>query len=112
MARNRFEQIQRFLKFCDPHTEPEDLARGKDFWKKLNPLMDDFLDACKKYYILGSNVSVDEQVLKYKGRTKHTMIMRRKKAGKGFKVYTLCQDMYLIDALFTSRVSLPYIYLY
>ena len=88
MARDRYEQIQRFLKFCDPHTEPEDLAGGKDYWKKLNPLMDDFLDACKKYLILGNNVSVDEQVLKFKGRTKHTMILRGKKARKGFKVYT------------------------
>ena len=62
MSLNRFENIKRFLKINNGRTEPSDMGKGPDWWKKLEPLATDFQTASLKYYQPGSIVSVDEQL--------------------------------------------------
>ena len=42
----------------------------------------------------------------FRGRSIHAMQLACKAAGVGFKSYSLCQEDYLIDFLFTSKVRL------
>ena len=105
MSLRRWEQLKRFLKISNPDDDEIIDSRGPDWWKKLEPLATDFRKASKKYWIPGSHVSVDEQLILFRGRSCHTMQIATKAAGVGFKSYSLCQENYLFDFLFTSKVS-------
>ena len=105
LSLRRFQQIKRFLKLNNGRTEPSGMGKGADWWKKLEPLATGFREASLEYYEPGSIISIDEQLIKLKGRSRHTLQITSKQAGKGFKVYSLCQDNYLISLLFASKVS-------
>jgi hypothetical protein len=49
------------------------------------------------------HVSIDEQLMLFKGRTKHSMMINTKEAGQGFKLYSLCVGNYLIWFTFISK---------
>lgn len=107
MGRIRWQQIKRYLKISHPIEVDQNLnTRGADWWKKLEPLATEFRNASKKYWVPGSHVSVDEQLIGFKGRCMHAMQLACKAAGVGFKIYSICQENYLIDFLFTSKVGL------
>ncbi len=74
MTLTRFDQIKRFLKLSDPNTDPEPKSPGYEkLWTaKLEPFSTLFQQACKQYLHPGRNVSVDEQLILFKGRSKHT----------------------------------------
>ena len=44
----------------------------------------------------GKYVSIDKQLVLFKGRSKDKMTIPAKKAGQGFKLYSLCVGNYLI----------------
>lgn len=102
MGLKRFQQIKRFFKISDPHNEPA--STGLDWWKKLEPLTTDFQRASLQYYLPGTHISIDEQLVLFKGRSRHTMQLHVKEAGQGFKIYTLCKGNYLLATLFSSKV--------
>ena len=104
MSAARWHQIKRFLKISAPIVNQKLDTRGPDWWKKLEPLATEFRIASKKWWIPGSHVSVHEQLVKFKGRSCHIMQIASKAAGVGFKLYSLCQDNYLYDFLFTFKV--------
>ena len=98
----RFEQIKRFFKMSDPLNDADSM--GPDWWKKLEPYKTEFQKASMKYYLPGNHVSIDEQLVLFKGRSRHKMQMNVKEAGFGFKLYTLCEGNYLLGTLFSSKV--------
>ena len=104
LSRVRWEQIKRFLKISNPLDDAKIDTRGPDWWKKLDPLVTEFRKASKRWWIPGSHVSVDEQLIGFRGRSCHVMQLACKTAGVGFKLYSICQNNYLIDFLFTSKV--------
>ena len=104
MTVRRFEQIRRFLKINDPQSELEEIGQGKDFWRKIEPFVQGFRAGCLKYYTPRSYVSIDELLVKFKGRSRHTMNIAAKAGGKGFKIYAIACGDYLIDFLFSSKV--------
>jgi Transposase IS4 len=57
------------------------------------------------YVILGQNVSFNEMMASYSGRSKHTVKMPNKPILEGFKLWALCDRGYLWDFLFYSRTS-------
>ena len=105
MGLKRWEQLKRFFKVSNLYEDEKIDTRGSDWWKKLEPLATNFRKASRKYWIPGSHLSVDEQLILFKGRSCHTMQIPTKAAGVGFKVYSLCQENYLFDFLFSSKVS-------
>ena len=105
LSLRRFKQIKRFLKLNNRRMEPSCMGKGADWWKKLEPLATGFREASLEYYKPGSIISIDEQLIKFKDRSRHTLQITSKQAGKGIKVYSLCQDKYLISFLFASKVS-------
>ena len=101
MSLKRFEQMKRYLKISNVFTEED--PSGPYFFDKIGPLHEHFVRVSKELLVPGRNVSVDEQLLKFKGRSKHTMMMNVKAAGKGFKIYSLCAENYIYAFKWTSK---------
>ena len=104
MTSARFEQILRFLKVSNLD-ESADIGMGQDYWKKVELVVEYFRDGARRYYQLGSNISINKFLIKYKGRSRHTMNIVAKVGGKGFKLYGISNSDYLLNILFTSKVS-------
>lgn len=102
MSLRRFQQIRRFFKISDPNNEAD--SKGPDWWKKLEPLSTAFQKASRKYYRPQSQISIDEQLILFKGRSRHTLNLHVKEAGHGFKIYSLCAGNYLLGFLYSSKV--------
>ena len=47
---------------------------------------------------------MNEQLIEFKGRSKHIMILTTKAADQGFKIYSICHENYLCSFLFTSKI--------
>jgi len=77
---------------------------NKMWWRKLEPLISTFRANCQAHWIPGSNVSVDEMMIKFYGRLKHTLKMKNKPIKQGFKIWALCEGGYLYSFLFYSRL--------
>jgi hypothetical protein len=95
-SRVRFQQISRYFK-------PSQKDDEQEFFDKVEPLSTVFRDNSKKLIIPGSRVSIDENLIKAKVRSKHLLQISNKAAGKGYKLYTLCDGSYCYDFLYTSK---------
>jgi uncharacterized Fe-S cluster-containing MiaB family protein len=71
---------------------------------KVKPLATAFRQATtSELYELSQNLSINEQLIQFTGRLKHTIQMNLKTAGKSYKIYSLCCfNGYMIDFRFTS----------
>ncbi|ERF72396.1 hypothetical protein EPUS_07558 [Endocarpon pusillum Z07020] len=98
----RFQQISRYLKINRPGPLPDN-----QWYKKVEPLATHFRKATTpNMYELPQNLSIDEQLVKFKGRSKHTIQMNSKAAGKGYKIYSLCcSNGYMVDFRFSSATE-------
>ncbi len=104
MSRERFSQILRYWKIFNSN---ENLNfRESDFWKKLESLIFDIRKASRQYWKSDRNVSVDEQLILFRERFKHIMMLSTKAAEVSFKIYSLCQKNYMLDFLFMSKICL------
>jgi hypothetical protein len=104
ITRQRFQQISRYLKINDPN---EDLTGLHDY-HKIEPLISSFRQACQSIIHLSESVSIDENLLAARTRSKDLIQIDNKAAGKGYKVYTLCCGSYLYDWIYTlKRAKVP-----
>ena len=95
MSRNRFQEILRFIHFCDNST-----IDSSDKCSKIRPLITMMQERCKKYGILTKILDIDESMIPYFGkfgqRLKQRMPM--KPIRYGYKVWCLnLKGGYLYD---------------
>lgn len=88
MSINRFWNVLRFLRFDDANTREERQRIDKaapicDLWTMLNSNL-------RKYYRPTENLTIDEQLFPYRGRTKFTQYIPSKPARYGIKVWWIC----------------------
>jgi hypothetical protein len=100
MGLKRFEQIRRYLHVSPPDQRPE----HKQWWYKLEPLASSFDQAAQRYYQPGSNVSIDETMIRCFGRTKHTVKMPSKPIKQGYKIFALAEHGYIWTFTWSSRL--------
>jgi hypothetical protein len=91
----RFQQIKRYFHVSPPITT--------QWHMKLEPLASLLRTKFQAYVVLGQNVSFDEMMVPFAGRSKHTLKMKNKPVKEGFKIWALCDRGYLWDFLFYSR---------
>ena len=103
MSKDRWHQLKRYLKISNLITDLD--SSGLQWYTKLKPLYSDFINSSQTYMVSGRDVSVNEQLILFKGRSRHIMNMGIKAASHGFKIYSLCVQNYLYNFLFTSKVS-------
>lgn len=70
MPRIRFQQLMQFLHLNDNSTAKPSGQPGYDPLHKVRPVLDNFMSRCGKYYVPGPRLTVDEAMIKYKGRLK------------------------------------------
>ncbi|CAG8749260.1 16797_t:CDS:2, partial [Acaulospora morrowiae] len=99
MSLFRFQQIKRFLHISsinEPHL----------YWySKVEPLASHIREMSKKLYVPCSQVSVDEMIARFSGRSAHTVRMKNKPTPEGYKILSLCDAGYIYTFIFTSRVE-------
>jgi hypothetical protein len=105
----RFQQIKRYFHVSAPPTTPN---LGTARWHtKLEPLASLLRTKFKAYVVLGQDVSFDEMMVPFSGRSKHTLKIKNKPVKEGFKIWALCDHGYLWDFLFYSRTTGKLIYI-
>lgn len=117
LSRNRFDVIRRFLRFDDFETRMERTRYEEDgemVIDKVAPireLISLFQTACKNCYYPGRNITVDEQLLGFKGQCSFNQNIRGKPAGTGIKFYIACDPMtgfvHMFDVYSGKRGSKP-----
>jgi hypothetical protein len=100
----RFEQIKRYFHVSPP---PPPLSRQpiNQWFMKLSPLFQMLRKRFQAFVIIGQNVSFDEMMVPFTGRSRHTLKMKNKPISEGFKLWALYCYSYTWDFLFYSRTS-------
>jgi hypothetical protein len=99
MGRSRFEKIISSLRFDDKTTREE--RKGKDKFAAIREVWSDFQDNLQKCFTPGSYVTIDEQLLSFKGKCPFRQYMPKKPDKYGLKFW-LCVDVqsyYVFNAL-------------
>lgn len=92
MSRDRYMLLQNFLHFADNGMQPK---KGEDNYNplyKIQPLMDLTLPTYRKVYQPGANLSVDESMIRYKGRLAFRQYMPNKPTKYGIKDFVLAES--------------------
>ena len=87
MTRDRYKAILSFLKVCNPSTEDKNdkLTKARNFRKYI------FMK-CLKLYQPDQNVSIDERMVKNKGRYSFRQYIRDKPTKWGMKLWVLADS--------------------
>lgn len=95
----RFQQLKRFLHVSHPDLPEE------HWYSKVEPLTTKLAQDFARYYIPSSNVSIDEMIVRFSGRSSHTVRVKGKPTPEGYKIIALCQAGYTYSFLYTSRIN-------
>jgi len=88
MPRNRYQTILRFLHFADnSQHDPNDPDRDRLY--KVRPLVDLLVSKFKSNYIPEKNISIDKELLLWKGRLGLKQYIPLKCARFGIKMFSL-----------------------
>lgn len=90
MSLKRFNILLRYIRFDNGNTRQQRLQTSKsaaidDIWIMLNANLE-------SAYTPGANITVDEQLFPYKGRTRFTQYIPSKPAKYGIKVWWVCDS--------------------
>ena len=91
MSVERFEDIRRFLRFDDKRTrefrlQTDHMAAFRYIWKL-------FISNCKKWYSPHECVTIDEQLVAFKGRCRFLQYIPTKPGKYGIKIFWLCDSI-------------------
>jgi hypothetical protein len=102
MGIKRFKFFLRFLRFDDKGTRAErrrndKLAPIRDVWDEIN-------NNLKKYYVPGENLTVDEQLVPFRGRCPFRQYIPSKPDKYGMKIWWICDS-----ETFYPLLGIPYL---
>ena len=101
MSLNRFEQLKRYFHVSDPRLE---LDSGH-WYEKLEPLASVLRQRFRQYYLPATKVAIDEMVVRFCGRSRHTLKIRNKPIKEGYKIFALCDHGYTYGFLWYSSTE-------
>ena len=84
-SRKRFKALLTFLKIVDHEQEDPD-----DRLRKVRFLYDTVCEKCQSLFVPGQCLSVDERMIKHKGRAVFKQYLPKKPVKWGFKVFAVC----------------------
>jgi hypothetical protein len=111
---NRFEDLRRYLYIADPklqehcqndENDSDDEAPEKSigWWYKLEPIASEFRSNCSKYWIPGTNLSIDKIIIRFFGRSKYTFKTLNKPITQGYRIFSLCEAGYTYYFIWSSK---------
>jgi len=101
MSLNRFEQLKRYFHVSDPRIQLD----LKHWYEKLEPLASVLRQRFRQYYLPGTKVAIDEMVIQFCGRSRHTLKIRNKPINEGYKIFALCDHGYTYGFLWYSSTE-------
>jgi hypothetical protein len=69
----------------------------------MEPLLSSFREACQRYYIPGTEVAIDEIMVRCLGRSADTCKMPNKPIKQGYKIFALADNRYIWWFQLSSR---------
>ena len=91
MSRNRYEIINKFLHFAD-NSQYNNQDPNRDRLYKVRPVLDHLVSKFQELYYPTREVSVDEQLLKFKGQLYFKQYIPKKRSRFGVKFFSLCDS--------------------
>ena len=70
----------------------------------MEPLSTKLASDFSWYYVPATNVSVDEMIIQFSGRSSHTVRMKNKPTPEGYKIFALCEAGYTYSFLYSSCI--------
>ena len=101
LPKNRYTAIKRYLHISDPDNTYTDA----EWFKKVEPLNSTIRRRFQEVVVPASDVTVDEMMIRFHGRSKHSVRMPKKPIKQGFKIFAICQRGYTYNWLFHSRIN-------
>jgi len=108
MSRRRFEFLISCLRFDDGSTREERKLETK--FAAISEIWEMLIENCKSMYKPSSYVTIDEQLLAFRGRCPFKMYLPSKPCKYGIKTVMMCDNAnkYMIDALpYWGKGSIP-----
>ena len=90
MSLKRFKLMSQILRFDDKTTRSA--RRRKDKLAPVRDMLDSWIATFPKCFVPGENVTVDEQLVPFRGRCAFRMFMKSKPAKYGLKFWVLCDS--------------------
>ena len=87
ISRDRFYDISRYLHFADNSTLPPRSDPHFSRLQKVQPVITSVMEACMSTYNPSVNMSVDEAMISFKGRSSIKQYMPKKPTKRGIKVW-------------------------
>ena len=91
MARNRFTEILKFLHFVDDSNYNAN-DPNRDKLNEVEGVVEFLVDQFKNVYIPTQHISIDEELLLWKGRLSFKQYIPSKRSRFGVKLFSLCED--------------------
>ena len=89
ISRDWFEQITRYLHFTDNDSLPSRGEEGYSRLQKVDPVINHLKDKFKSVYYPHCEVSIDEAMIPFKGRSSMKQYLPLKPVKRGFKVWAM-----------------------
>ena len=91
MPRDRYIILMKFFHLNDNEKMPDANDADVDKLFKVRPLIDHLLKKFQEVYTPSQNISVDESLVKWKGRIHFKQYIPNKRARYGLKIFCLCE---------------------
>ena len=99
MSKTRWEQIHRFFKLNPQKSKRQ---TGQPWWYKVDPLLTTVRQNIKNAVSAASWLAVDELMIPFQGRTKHSIKIKGKPIKEGFKMWCIGFKGYIWSFAFHS----------
>lgn len=103
LSQNRFKQLKRYFHVSE-HYDPGSLPQSCWYFK-VAPRADLLQAHYQQYFLPSSDIAVDEMMVRFTGRSAHTILLRGKPTPQGYKILALCDYGYTYSFIFTSRTN-------
>ena len=99
ISRDRFEEITRYLHFVDNNSLPSRGEEGYSRLQKVDPVISALKVKFQAAYYPNCQVSIDEAMIPFKGRSSMKQYLPLKPVKRGFKVWAMADSLngYLVD---------------
>jgi len=98
MSLTRFEQIKRYFHVSDPRIELD----RQHWYKKLSPLAEQLQERFHHYFVPGTKLAINKMMVRFCGRSLHTLKVKNKPIKQGYKIFALCSQGYTYGFLWYS----------
>lgn len=108
LTRNRFQEISKNLHLADNTLNPARGQPGHDPLARIRPMLDMIQETWPANYDPGSNMCVDEAMVKFKGRCPFLQYLPAKPTKWGIKVWAICdsKSYYMLNVnIYIGRYS-------